>query len=118
MQRQIPPRRALSCTTPTLAPTLAALSVTCNLAQVGHRRARTRAPSSSRSALPFACGRRGLSSCGRPPIQLRERTRTDGTEPAKHPPPEVVLASADRDGAVQAAAVGAHRAAILLNGRP
>src|SRR5437870_13268901 len=31
MQRQIPPGRAFSCTAPTLAPTLAALSVTCNL---------------------------------------------------------------------------------------
>ena len=31
----------------------------------------------------------------------RERTRTDGTEPARHPPPEVVLVSVDRDGAVR-----------------
>src|SRR5215471_19033195 len=31
----------------------------------------------------------------------RERTRTDGTEPARHPPPEVVLVSAGRDGAVR-----------------
>src|ERR1700687_2405449 len=31
MQRQIPPGRAFSCTAPTLAPNLAALSVTCNL---------------------------------------------------------------------------------------
>src|SRR5882757_7351130 len=31
MQRQIPPGRAFSCAPPTLAPNLAALSVTCNL---------------------------------------------------------------------------------------
>src|SRR5712691_13173786 len=31
MQRQIPPGRAFSCTPPTLAPNLDALSVTCNL---------------------------------------------------------------------------------------
>src|ERR1700724_1973845 len=31
MQRRIPPGRAFSCTTPTLARSLAALSVTCNL---------------------------------------------------------------------------------------
>src|ERR1700740_256372 len=32
---------------------------------------------------------------------LRERTRTDGTEPTRHPPPEVVQVSACRDGAVR-----------------
>src|SRR5216117_1774816 len=58
------------------------------------------------------CGRGGVRE------HLRERTRTDGTEPARHPHPEVVQVSAGRDAAVQAAAVGAHRAAILLNGRP
>src|ERR1035438_874290 len=31
MRRQIPPGRAFSCTAPTLAPILAALSVTCTL---------------------------------------------------------------------------------------
>src|SRR5205085_4571116 len=31
----------------------------------------------------------------------RERTRTDGTEPARHPPPEAVQVSAGRDGAVR-----------------
>src|SRR5580693_889222 len=30
---------------------------------------------------------------------LRERTRTAGTEPTRRPPPEVVQASAGRDGA-------------------
>src|SRR5216683_6556312 len=32
---------------------------------------------------------------------LRERTRTGGTEPARHPPPEMVQVSAGRDGAVR-----------------
>src|SRR5437762_4590853 len=32
---------------------------------------------------------------------LRERTSTDGTEPARHPPPEVVQVSVGRDGAVR-----------------
>src|SRR5438874_4944465 len=31
----------------------------------------------------------------------RERTRTGGTEPTRHPPPEVVQVSAGRDGAVR-----------------
>src|ERR1700731_3117563 len=44
-----------------------------------------------------------IDPCGRGGVRehLRERTRTDGTEPARHPPPEVVLASAGRDGAVR-----------------
>src|SRR5213593_4749555 len=33
--------------------------------------------------------------------RLHERTRTDGTEPARHPPPQVVAASVGRDGAVR-----------------
>src|SRR6266478_8295000 len=41
------------------------------------------------------CGRGG----GRE--HRRERTRTDGTEPARHPPPEVVQVSVGRDGAVR-----------------
>src|SRR5207248_9098101 len=43
-----------------------------------------------------------IDPCGRGGVRehLRERTRTDGTEPARHPPPEVVLVSAGRDGAV------------------
>src|ERR1700731_1722250 len=41
--------------------------------------------------------------CGRGGAQehLRERTRTGGTEPARHPLPEVVQVSAGRDGAVR-----------------
>src|SRR5437879_12805763 len=41
------------------------------------------------------CGRGGARE------HLHERTRPDGTERARHPPPEVVLASAGRDGAVR-----------------
>src|SRR5438093_4286656 len=41
------------------------------------------------------CGRGGVRE------HLGERTRTDGTEPARHPPPEVVQVSAGRDGAVR-----------------
>src|SRR5207245_9346977 len=42
-----------------------------------------------------ACGRGGVRE------HLQERTRTDGTERARHPPPEAVLPSAGRDGAVR-----------------
>src|SRR5258707_5250952 len=44
-----------------------------------------------------------IDPCGRGGVRehLRERTRTGGTEPARHRPPEVVLASAGRDGAVR-----------------
>src|SRR5438445_175574 len=44
-----------------------------------------------------------IDPCGRGGVRehLRERTRTDGTEPARHPPPEVVQVSAGRDGAVR-----------------
>src|SRR6266849_6817324 len=41
------------------------------------------------------CGRGGVRE------HLGERTRTDGTEPARHPPPEVVQVSAGRGGAVR-----------------
>src|ERR1700724_1831694 len=41
-----------------------------------------------------------IDPCGRGGVRehLRERTRTDGTEPARHPPAEVVQVSAGRDG--------------------
>src|SRR5437667_11386809 len=44
-----------------------------------------------------------MDPCGRGGVRehLRERTRTGGTEPARHPPPEVVQVSAGRDGAVR-----------------
>src|SRR5216683_3025788 len=44
-----------------------------------------------------------IDPCGRGGVRehLRERTRTDGTEPARHPPPEVVQVSVGRGGAVR-----------------
>ena len=45
------------------------------------------------------CGRSGAQGGVRE--HLRERTRTGGTEPARHPPPEVVQVSAGRGGAVR-----------------
>src|SRR5580700_7869534 len=44
-----------------------------------------------------------IGPCGRGVVRehLRERTRTGGTEPARHPPPETVQVSAGRDGAVR-----------------
>src|SRR5215467_13832055 len=44
-----------------------------------------------------------IDPCDRGGIRerLRERTRTDGTEPARRRPPEVVQGSAGRDGAVR-----------------
>src|SRR5438552_12296420 len=44
-----------------------------------------------------------IDPCGRGGVRehLRERTSTDGTEPARHPPPEVVQVSVGRDGAVR-----------------
>src|SRR5207302_3670997 len=45
---------------------------------------------------------------------LRERTRTGGTEPARHPPPEGVQVSAGTDGAVRPPWIprNRHRAAL------
>src|SRR5205814_5659739 len=61
-----------------------------------------------------------IDPCGRGGVRehLREWTRTDGTEPARHRPPEVVQVSAGRDGAVRAIARASRRAGILLNVRP
>src|SRR6266498_4358302 len=44
-----------------------------------------------------------IDPCGRGAVRAhrRERTRTDGTEPARHRPPEVVQVSTGRDGAVR-----------------
>src|SRR5438477_7247706 len=47
---------------------------------------------------------------------LRERTRTGGTEPARHPPPEVVPASAGRDGAVRPLWIPRNRPRAALAG--
>src|SRR5258708_39426005 len=51
--------------------------------------------SSSSLVLTDSCGRGGVRE------HPGERTRTDGTEPARHPPPEMVQVSAGRDGAVR-----------------
>src|SRR5437588_7262590 len=49
--------------------------------------------------------------CGRDAVREhpRERTRTGGTEPARHPPPEMVQASAGRDGAVRPPSIPRNR---------
>src|SRR6266568_2367527 len=60
----------------------------------------------SRSVIFFSLSSSSLvliDPCGRGDVRehLRERTRTDGTEPARHPTPGVVQVSAGRDGAVR-----------------
>src|SRR5437016_5275442 len=59
-----------------------------------------------------------IDPCGRGGVRehLRERTRTDGTEPARHPPPEAVLASAGRDGAVRPPWIPRNRSRAALAG--
>src|SRR5258708_39859981 len=51
--------------------------------------------SSSSLVLTDPCGRGGVRE------HPGERTRTDGTEPARRPPPEVIQVSDGRDGAVR-----------------
>src|SRR6266404_9439820 len=46
----------------------------------------------------------------------RERTRTGGTEPARHPPPEVAQVSAGRDGAVHPPWIPRNRPRAALAG--
>src|SRR5216117_3627547 len=57
-----------------------------------------------------------IDPCGRGGVREhpRERTRTDGTEPARQRPPEVVQVSAGRDGAVRPPWIprNRHRAAL------
>src|SRR6266849_278830 len=60
--------------------------------------------------LPHPRGRGGVRE------HLRERTRTDGTEPARQPPPEVVLASVGRDGAVRPPWIRRNRPRAALAG--
>src|SRR6266849_616978 len=60
--------------------------------------------------LPHPCVRGGVRE------HPRERTRTDGTEPARQPPPEVVLASAGRDGAVRPPWIPRNRPRAALAG--
>src|SRR5437899_2979841 len=59
-----------------------------------------------------------IDPCGRAGVRehLRERTRTDGTEPARHPPPEVVQVSAGRDGAVRPPWIPRNRPRAALAG--
>src|SRR5439155_4867651 len=59
-----------------------------------------------------------IDPCGRGGVRehLRERTRTYGTEPARHPPPEAVLASAGRDGAARPPWISRNRPRAVLAG--
>src|SRR5580698_973418 len=53
--------------------------------------------------LVLACPCDPCDPCGRGGVREHpgEQTRTGGTEPARHPPPEVAQVSAGRDGAVR-----------------
>src|SRR2546421_11655642 len=59
-----------------------------------------------------------IDPCGRGGVRehLRERTRTDGTEPARHPLPEVAQVSAGRDGAVRPPWIPRNRPRAALAG--
>src|ERR1700720_3792324 len=59
-----------------------------------------------------------IDPCGRGGVREhpRERTRTDGTEPARHPAPEVVQVSAGRDGAVRPPWIPRNRRLAALAG--
>src|SRR5271165_4668890 len=59
-----------------------------------------------------------IGPCGRGGVRehLRERTRTGGTEPATHPPPERVQVSAGRDGAVRPPWIPRNRRRAALAG--
>src|SRR5213080_3695649 len=59
-----------------------------------------------------------IDPCGRGGVRehLHERTRTDGTEPARHRPPEVVQVSADRDVAVRPPSIPRNRPLAALSG--
>src|SRR5580698_9746958 len=59
-----------------------------------------------------------IGPCGRGVVRehLRERTRTGGTEPARHPPPETVQVSSGRDGAVRPPWIPRNRPRAALAG--
>src|SRR6266705_1777573 len=59
-----------------------------------------------------------IDPCGRGGVREhpRERTRTDGTEPARHPAPEVAQVSAGRDGAVRPPWIPRNRPRAALAG--
>src|SRR5258706_10278514 len=56
--------------------------------------------------------------CGRGVVRehQRERTRTYGTEPARHPPPEMVQVSAGKGGAVRPPWIPRNRPRVALAG--
>src|SRR5216683_868290 len=66
--------------------------------------------SSSSLVLTDSCGRGGVRE------HPGERTRTDGTEPARCPPPEVDQVSAGRDGAVRPPWIPRNRPRAALAG--
>src|SRR5205809_6768908 len=66
--------------------------------------------SSFSSVLIDPCGRGGVRE------HPDERTRTGGTEPARHPPPEVVQVLAGRDGAVRPPWIPRNRPRAALAG--
>src|SRR6266545_5459536 len=75
----------------------------------------------SRSVIFFSLSSFSLvltAPCGRGGVREhpREQTRTGGTEPARHPPPEAVLASAGRDGAVRPPWIPRNRPPAALAG--
>src|SRR6202048_2608687 len=59
-----------------------------------------------------------IDPCGRGGVRehLHERTRIGGTEPARHPPPEVVQVSAGTDGAVRPPWIPRNRPRAALAG--
>src|SRR5665213_3525773 len=76
---------------------------------------------SSRSVIFFSLSSFSLvwiAPCGRGGVRehLREQTRTDGTEPARHPPPEVVQVSFGRVGAVRPPWIPRNRPRAALAG--
>src|SRR3982074_1950197 len=75
----------------------------------------------SRSVIFFSLSSFSLVSidpCGRGGVREhpRERTRTGGTEPARHPPPEGVQVSVGRDGAVRPPWIPRNRPRAALAG--
>src|SRR5215470_17094948 len=87
----------------------------------------TRAPTAgpgvycSRSVIVFSFSSFSLGliePCGRGGVRehLRERTRIDGTERARHPPPEMVQASVGKDGAVHRPSLPQSRPRAALEG--
>src|SRR2546422_8781783 len=66
----------------------------------------------------LSCSLVSIGPCGRGGVRehLRERTRTDGTEPARQRPPEVAQASAGRDGAVRPPWILRNRPRVALAG--